>query len=322
VYFLVRRISLLLNNADETQLPICSGQSLANEGECMDLTNCDLIACYVTMQKDQSKQRRFMVINAWQLIIIEPDSQRLGWGVAKYAVQLQQIDVNADKDDSRSLLIQVHSTHSRLNGYASNKGPMTLRCVFDDHIRSVAAKNRLLKGKKAVKQRKMAEIAKLIELPLEFLPSNTPTVTSKKMLSRSSLRTDCSKLKGIGAPLPGGAVVSNIGSTASDVEDSLIGSPIELNGIATDQSAVLLSVTNGGAKLAANYFRRKPTTKSVSSLSSASSARPSRDSSPKPEIPSDEMIPLANLSPKSSGRRTFAQLEDSGLTDDNQQNQS
>lgn len=300
VYFLVRRISLILNSVEEHQLPICSGQSLSREGECMDLTNCDLIACYVTMQKDQSKQRRFMVINTWQLIIIEPDSQRLGWGVAKYAVQLQQIDVNADKDDSRSLLIQVHSTHSRLNGYSSNKVPMTLKCVFDDHIRSVAAKNRLLKGKKAVKQRKMAEIARLIELPLEFVaPNNSSSSagTTKKTTRTSNFRTDVNRLKGsIGVPVPGGAVSSTLEPSApSDADESLVGSPMELNGMTNDESSVSLSVTNSATKLAVNYFRRKPNCKSISSLSSASSARPSRDSSPKPEVPAEEMIPLDNL---------------------------
>src|SRR5690606_8735000 len=118
-------------------------------------------------------------------IIIEPDTHRLGWGVAKYAVTLQQIDVTPDKDDSRSLLILTRpdsfSNGTRLGAARPKTSPVTLRCVFDDHIRSMAAKQRLLKGKKMVKQKKMNEIAKLIELQIDTPSSNGP----RKSISRT-----------------------------------------------------------------------------------------------------------------------------------------
>lgn len=41
--------------------------------------NSDLIACTVLL-KDGTKYRRFLVIEALQLVLVEPDSKRLGWG--------------------------------------------------------------------------------------------------------------------------------------------------------------------------------------------------------------------------------------------------
>lgn len=95
--------------------------------------NSDLIACTV-IGKDSSKTRRFLVMDSSQFILVEPDSRRLGWGVAKMAGFLQDIDVQGDKDDSRCLHITVHHTTS---------GPLVAaRFIFDDHIRCLAAKQR------------------------------------------------------------------------------------------------------------------------------------------------------------------------------------
>ena len=50
--------------------------------------NSDLIACTVTI-RDGTKARRFLVIDPVQLILVEPDSKRLGWGVATFVGFLQ-----------------------------------------------------------------------------------------------------------------------------------------------------------------------------------------------------------------------------------------
>jgi protein CLEC16A len=54
--------------------------------------------------KDATKYRRFLVIDVLQLILVEPDQKRLGWGVAKFVGFLQDVEVVGDKDDSRSVL--------------------------------------------------------------------------------------------------------------------------------------------------------------------------------------------------------------------------
>lgn len=52
------------------------------------LDNSDLIACTV-VTRDAARLRRFLVIDPVQLILVEPDSRRLGWGVAKFVGFLQ-----------------------------------------------------------------------------------------------------------------------------------------------------------------------------------------------------------------------------------------
>jgi len=59
---------------------------LSNYPSCV-ADNSDLIACTVT-SKD-TKQRRFLVVDLYQLILVEPDNKRLGWGVVKFAGFLQ-----------------------------------------------------------------------------------------------------------------------------------------------------------------------------------------------------------------------------------------
>jgi protein CLEC16A len=50
--------------------------------------NSNLIACTV-VTKEGSKIRRFLVIDVIQLILVQPDTRRLGWGVAKFVGFLQ-----------------------------------------------------------------------------------------------------------------------------------------------------------------------------------------------------------------------------------------
>jgi protein CLEC16A len=104
--------------------------------------NSDLIAC-VVLWKDGTKTRRFLVIDVLQLILVEPDTKRLGWGVAKLVGFLQDIEVTGDKDDSRCLHITIHRP---LSGTTTNRVPLlSAKFVFDDNIRCMAAKQRLTK---------------------------------------------------------------------------------------------------------------------------------------------------------------------------------
>lgn len=106
----------------------------------MSTDNSDLIACTVIL-KDGTKFRRFLVIDVLQLILVEPDSKRLGWGIAKNVGFLQDVEVVGDKDDSRCLHITVHR-----GGATTNRNPiLSAKFVFDDHIRCMAAKQRLTK---------------------------------------------------------------------------------------------------------------------------------------------------------------------------------
>lgn len=104
--------------------------------------NSDLIACTV-LWKDGTKMRRFLVIDILQLILVEPDTKRLGWGVAKLVGFLQDIEVTGDKDDSRCLHITIHRP---ISGATTNRVPLlNAKFIFDDNIRCMAAKQRLTK---------------------------------------------------------------------------------------------------------------------------------------------------------------------------------
>ncbi len=62
--------------------------------------NSDLLAVTVS-NRDGAKQRRFLVVGLYQIVLVEPDSTRLGWGVATFVGFLQDVEVVTDKDDSR-----------------------------------------------------------------------------------------------------------------------------------------------------------------------------------------------------------------------------
>lgn len=103
------------------------------------IDNSDLIACTVVW-KDGQKIRRFLVIDVVQLILVEPDTSKLGWGVAKLVGFLQDIEVAGDKDDSRCLHLTIYKPLSSSTG---NRVPLlSTKFIFDDHIRCMAAKQR------------------------------------------------------------------------------------------------------------------------------------------------------------------------------------
>ena len=71
--------------------------------------------------------------------------------------------MSSDKDDSRCLHVTVHKPSCGARG--SPVPLLSATFTFDDHIRCMAAKQRLTKGRTKARQRKMHLIAKLLELP-------------------------------------------------------------------------------------------------------------------------------------------------------------
>ncbi|XP_015596291.1 protein CLEC16A homolog isoform X3 [Cephus cinctus] len=173
VFFLIRRLSLTLNMEVETQLPLTNPATCIEVNNVLDLSknNSDLIACTVVW-KDGQKIRRFLVIDVLQLILVEPDTKKLGWGVAKLVGFLQDIEVAGDKDDSRCLHLTIHKP---LSSSASNRVPLlSAKFIFDDHIRCMAAKQRLTKGRIKARQKKMSQIARLLDIPTSMPHCSTP----------------------------------------------------------------------------------------------------------------------------------------------------
>jgi len=82
----------------------------------------------------------------------------------------QDVEVSGDKDDSRCLHVNVLRPTSIAGGAAAASRPpppplLSARFIFDDHIRCMAARQRLVKGRLRARQRKMQMIARLLEIP-------------------------------------------------------------------------------------------------------------------------------------------------------------
>lgn len=98
----------------ENELPLTKPENLYKEGDKLDLSsfensiefvrnflrldNSDLIACTVHMK--EKKDRRFLVTDQMQFILIEPDVRRLGWGIVKFSDLMQ---VNNDELKSNEI---------------------------------------------------------------------------------------------------------------------------------------------------------------------------------------------------------------------------
>jgi protein CLEC16A len=114
------------------------------------------------------KDRRFLVIDQMQFILIEPDTKKVGWGIVKFCDLMQvsrynffpdfrssrlstyllfkDVDVANDKEDSRSLHITIHKPVNNI--YVKTSPPiLNAKFTFDDHIRCMTAKQNLIKGR-------------------------------------------------------------------------------------------------------------------------------------------------------------------------------
>ncbi|KAK7111440.1 protein CLEC16A-like isoform X2 [Littorina saxatilis] len=162
VFFLVRELSISLLHETETQLPLTKEENCIKVNDVLDLNNSDLIACTVVTRESRRQERRFLVIDPVQLILVEPDAKRLGWGVVRFVGFLQDVEVSGDKDDSRLLHVVVHKPSSTM--HARSMPILSARFVFDDHIRCMAAKQRLIKGRHRARQQKMQTIERLLDI--------------------------------------------------------------------------------------------------------------------------------------------------------------
>ena len=83
---------------------------------------------------------RFIAFDSLQVIIVEPESS-LGIGKAKLVGFLQDVEVVGDKDDCCVLHVTIHRP---LTSNMINRKPLlSAKFVFQDHIRSMAAKQHL-----------------------------------------------------------------------------------------------------------------------------------------------------------------------------------
>lgn len=161
-----------LNLIQETELPLTKPENLFRENDKLDLNNSDLIACTIHMK--ERRDRRFLVIDQMQFILIEPDVKKVGWGIVKFCDLMQDVEVVNDKEDSRSLHITIHKPVNNI--YVKTSPPiLNAKFTFDDHIRCMTAKQNLIKGRQRARQIKLSKIASILEI--ETIAKNMITQT-------------------------------------------------------------------------------------------------------------------------------------------------
>lgn len=118
--------------------------------------------------------------------------------------------MTGDKDDSRCLHITIHR-----GGATTNRTPiLSAKFIFDDHIRCMAAKQRLTKGRTKARQKKMNQIAQLLEIsdqqlkstiaptsPASVLPSLRPNSATKTTREHRPLFSTANRVPGVAAAL-------------------------------------------------------------------------------------------------------------------------
>ena len=117
-FFKLRQLSLDIQGHLETKLPLSSPDSCVQVQDVLDLNNSDLLAVTVTSKQPPGasgsrgasgssgssggsgsgsgsggsgnpKQHRFLVVDVYQIVLVQPDATRLGWGVATFVGFLQ-----------------------------------------------------------------------------------------------------------------------------------------------------------------------------------------------------------------------------------------
>lgn len=168
LFLLVRDIVKKLNKEAEEDLPLSKNENIVKEGDILDLNNSDLIACTITNKN--KKERRFVSIDELRMIIVEPDGTRLGFGIVRSFAPLQRLDVTSDRNDNRVLYVKIPNSK------------FDVKLELDDHIRCMAAKQRLTKARARVRSCKMESIAKLIDykLPQNNYPAGTKHATPSR----------------------------------------------------------------------------------------------------------------------------------------------
>ncbi|KIH46229.1 hypothetical protein ANCDUO_23720 [Ancylostoma duodenale] len=153
-YFHIRKLAKDMSGETETELPLKVGNNVAVEvGDCINLNNSDLLSCVVVLNKNE-RLSRFLVTDRLQLILVEPDSRKAGWAI--------DTQITGDPSDSRSLHVVVEGQPTRQR---KRQALLTARFVFDDHIRCMAAKQRLTKGRQTARGLKLQAICDLLGVP-------------------------------------------------------------------------------------------------------------------------------------------------------------
>ncbi|XP_063722479.1 protein CLEC16A-like isoform X2 [Symsagittifera roscoffensis] len=179
-FFELRNLSLELQNSVDSLLPLAKESDLVQEGDRLNLSNSDLLGCKVITKS--GTEERFLVLGKFQLMFVEPDYSTLGWGIVKFTGPLQNSEVTGCADDTHSLQLSMNrpvvpAGMVPMSGSPQATDTMTstplfsAQLKFDDHIRVMAARQRIMKGRHAARQCKMHSIMQILEFPPDYIAS-------------------------------------------------------------------------------------------------------------------------------------------------------
>ncbi|VDD91083.1 unnamed protein product [Enterobius vermicularis] len=201
LYLHLRKFILDLRGESETILPLkVKTEQSAEINDCINLGNSDLLSCTVVLNQKEVLQR-FLVADQLLLILVEPDKKRPCYGVVRFVGLLQDTQLTGDPSESRALHIVVNDVCSRSR---KNSEPMLCaKFLFDDHIRCMAAKQRLSKGRQQARLAKIGLICDLLEIPritsqhesrnpFRIVKGCAPGSVRKQQMSRSPMSSKSS----------------------------------------------------------------------------------------------------------------------------------
>ncbi|KAF5401017.1 hypothetical protein PHET_05212 [Paragonimus heterotremus] len=214
-------------------------------GDKLDLSSEALIKC--TVESGGSHEKRFLVNYSQQLVLVEPDSRQMGWGVITFIGPLQDLEATCDPGDSRCLHVTVNApgylsslgalsggvggtnkpnstTHSAVEATrrrAGSKPLLIARFLFEDHIRCMTARQMLIRGRTFLMERQHPRTKIHRPLPAEedLMDTRIPLVSLGSLTPLSSSDNRQSSSRGRKSLTPG---------TRPRLVDSLTRTPVAL----------------------------------------------------------------------------------------------
>ncbi|VDK51068.1 unnamed protein product [Anisakis simplex] len=303
LYFHFRKFVLDLRDESETQLPLSTkGNTVVEVNDCINLENSDLLSCTVVLTKGERHQR-FLVADQLQLILVEPDTKRLGWANVRFVGLLQDTQLTGDPGESRALHVVVNDARTR--SHLKNEPLLSAKFLFEDHIRCMAAKQRLTKGRQAARHMKLDLICDVLGLPKRSLTpgSNRNPFRIVKGCAPGSLRRQSQQLQIATTSSSGPSSGKSSTTSLNIVPDDPKPAPATIPSSSSAASASTLGVRNANGiqdldiltTLLCGYYSWRY---SVNMAEAASSST---------QIPSDSFPCIIVLGMAGSGKSSFVQ---------------
>lgn len=151
----IHNLLMTFEGKEETQLPLVDRTKCFVFDTPINLNGNDLITCMI-IAENGAKTRRYLSIISSQLVLVEPHSRFLGWGVCKLSCYLHDAEVTKIDNETKTLHITMHDTKYKITN--------TVKLIFDDHIRCNAARQKLLNGRIKARRKQLNQIANLLEM--------------------------------------------------------------------------------------------------------------------------------------------------------------